>query len=169
MMQFDNSTLDPATGQPYRSGFQSGSHTAPVDMTMQPEEFASLRAEVAGIKERDFHLGRVLEMMTLHLGHAHDLDPVVEDARLTAKAKADARTAEDARIKAEAGVRATLRTAEDAQPRTPAETDTLAARRAAEDMQVTADAEALTKAREEEDAKQKAADEQAAKDASAEG
>lgn len=52
------------------------------EMKMQPAEFAELRADVASVKERDVHLGRVLESLLLHLGHAHGLDAGVEDARL---------------------------------------------------------------------------------------
>ena len=133
--------------------------TAPADgMKMTPEDFAALRADVARIGLSDVQLGRVLTALLLHLGHAHGLDPVAEDARLAAKAREDARKAEDTRLKAEAEARATLRTAEDAQPRTAAEKETLLVRRAAEDIQLTADAEALAKQRAEEDARLKAAD-----------
>ena len=78
----------------------SNGEAQPVSMAMQPEEFAELRAAVAEISQSDVRLGRVLEMLTLHLGHAHDLDPVVEDAKLAAaaeeaaKAEAEAAAAE---------------------------------------------------------------------------
>src|SRR6266581_4347050 len=125
---------------------------APVEMKMSPEDFAELRARVAVIAQQDIHLGRVLDLLVLHLGHAHGLDPAVEDARLARKAREDARAAEDARLKDEADARAKLRTAEDALPHTPSEQESLLARRAAEDRLVKSDAEALAKAREEEDA-----------------
>jgi len=133
--------------------------TAPAgEMKMTPEDFAALRADVARIGLSDVQLGRVLSALLLHLGHAHGLDPAVEDARLAAKARQDARAAEDARLKDEAEARASLRTAEDAQPRTSAEKETLLVRRAAEDLQLKADAEKLAKQREEEDARLKAAE-----------
>lgn len=125
--------------------------TPAVEMKMAPEDFANLRADVASVKERDVHLGRVLDALLLHLGHAHGLDPAVEDARLAKKAKEDARAAEDARLKAEAEARAELRAAEDAHPRTPVEKETLLVRRVAEDVQVKRDAERLAKQRAEED------------------
>jgi hypothetical protein len=64
-------------------------------MAMSPEEFAELRASVAAIGQNDVVLGRVLTSMLLHLGHAHDLDPAVEDARLAKEAE-DAKAAEEA-------------------------------------------------------------------------
>ena len=67
----------------------------PVEMAMSPDEFAELRAQVAALGQQDVVLGRVLTSMLLHLGHAHDLDPTVEDARL-------AKEAEDARLAKEA-------------------------------------------------------------------
>jgi hypothetical protein len=67
----------------------------PVEMAMSPAEFAELRASVAAIGTTDVQLGRVLEAMLLHLGHAHDLDPAVEDARLAKEAE-DARLAQEA-------------------------------------------------------------------------
>src|SRR5205085_10317167 len=90
----------------------------PVDMAMQPEDFADLRAQVDSIKQQDVKLGRVLELLTLHIGHAHGLDPSVEDAKAEAKARQDARDAEDARLKDEADARAKARQAEDAHPHT---------------------------------------------------
>ena len=53
----------------------------PAEMQMQPAEFAELRRAVADLKERDIHLGRALEQIVLHLGHAHGLDPAQEDAK----------------------------------------------------------------------------------------
>ncbi len=38
--------------------------TPPVEMKMQPEEFAELRARVAVIAQQDIHLGRVLDLRT---------------------------------------------------------------------------------------------------------
>ncbi len=121
------------------------------EMKMQPDEFAELRAQVAVIAQQDVHLGRVLNAMLLHLGHAHDLDPTVEDAKAKAEAKQAARAAEDARLKAEADARIQLRAAEDAQRRSPLEREVLLASRAAEDAQVKADAMRRTLARAEED------------------
>jgi len=69
--------------------------TPQVDMAMSPDEFAELRAGVAAISQQDFHLGRVLELLVLHLGHAHCLDPAQEDARL--KAEAETKAAEEAK------------------------------------------------------------------------
>jgi hypothetical protein len=127
--------------------------TAPaVDMTMQPTEFAELRAAVATVSQQDAHLGRVLSLLVLHLGHSHGLDPAVEDARLKAEERKAAREEEDARLEADAKALEEKRAAEDALPDA---TDPKAARavaRAAEDAQIKADAEALAKAREEEDA-----------------
>lgn len=60
-----------------------------VEMKMTPEEFAELRNQVAALKQQDVHLGRVLEALTLHVGHAHGLDPAVEDAKARAKAEAE--------------------------------------------------------------------------------
>jgi len=67
-----------------------------VDMAMSPEEFAELRAGVAAVGVQDVQLGRVLDLLVLHLGHAHGLDPAQEDARLAAKAEEDAKAAEQA-------------------------------------------------------------------------
>lgn len=44
-------------------------------LNMLPTELQELMADVANIKLRDVHLGRVLEQVVLHLAHAHDLDP----------------------------------------------------------------------------------------------
>lgn len=56
-----------------------------VSMQMSPEEFAELRAAVAAVRQQDVHLGRVLELFVLHLGHAHGLDPTAEDAKVRAQ------------------------------------------------------------------------------------
>jgi len=69
--------------------------TPAVSMAMTPEEFAELRAQAAVLGQQDVVLGRVLNMLILHLGHAHDLDPTVEDARLAKEAE-DARLAQEA-------------------------------------------------------------------------
>lgn len=61
-----------------------------VELKMTPEEFAELRAAVAVVKQQDVHLGRVLEQLVLHVGHAHGLDPAVEDAKARAKAEEEA-------------------------------------------------------------------------------
>jgi hypothetical protein len=126
--------------------------TAPaVDMAMQPAEFAELRAAVATVSQQDVHLGRVLSLLVLHLGHSHGLDPAQEDARLKAEARKTAREEEDARLEAEAKALEEKRASEDALPDA---TDPKAARavaRAAEDEHIKADAEARAKAREEED------------------
>jgi hypothetical protein len=132
-----------------------------VEMTMQPDEFADLRAQVAAIAQGDVQLGHVLDLLVLHLGHSHGLDPVVEDARLRDEARKAAREEEDARLVTEADDREKARVAEDAQPRTPEQQALLSSTRAAEDVQVKTDAEALVKAREEEDTRLKVAQEQA--------
>ena len=74
-----------------------------VDMAMSPEEFAELRAGVAAVGVQDVQLGRVLDLLVLHLGHAHGLDPAAEDAKAkeeadaaAAKAEEDAKAAEQA-------------------------------------------------------------------------
>lgn len=121
-------------------------------MAMTPEEFAELRAGAASVSHTDVHLGRVLTLLVLHLGHAHGLDPAVEDAKAKAVARKAARDAEDARILAEAEALAELRKAEDAQPRTPLEREVLLANRAAEDAQVKAGAARLKLTRASEDA-----------------
>jgi hypothetical protein len=133
----------------------------PVEMVMSPEEFAELRAAVAAIGQTDVQLGRVLDMLVLHLAHAHDLDPTVEDARLKAEALKTSREEEDARLEAEAEALKEKRASEDAQPREPLQLEALKEARAAEDVQITADAEALAKAREEEDAQASEKDAQA--------
>lgn len=61
-----------------------------VQMQMQPEEFAELRAAVAAVKQQDVHLGRVLELLAHHVGHAHGLDAAVEDAKAKARAEEEA-------------------------------------------------------------------------------
>ena len=74
--------------------------TPAVEMKMQPNEFAALRAKVAAVKEHDFHLGTLLESLVLHLAHAHGLDPATEDARLAAEAEQVAKDEEAAQAKA---------------------------------------------------------------------
>jgi hypothetical protein len=66
-----------------------------VDMAMSPDEFAELRAAAATLGQQDVVLGRALDLIILHLGHAHGLDPAAEDARL--KAEAEAKAEEDAK------------------------------------------------------------------------
>ena len=70
--------------------------TPPVVMTMSPDEFAELRAAAAAVGQQDVQLGRVLDLLVLHLGHAHDLDPTVEDAKAQAAAEEAAKAAEEA-------------------------------------------------------------------------
>lgn len=41
---------------------------------MLQSELAKLRADVAAIKLRDFHLGNLLDDFVTHLAHAHGLD-----------------------------------------------------------------------------------------------
>jgi len=74
--------------------------TPPVVLQMTPEEFAELRAQVAALGQQDVVLGRVLSAMLLHLGHAHDLDPAVEDAKAQAAAEQAAKEEEAAAAKA---------------------------------------------------------------------
>jgi len=66
-----------------------------VQMHMQPEAFQELRDAVAGITLRDHELGRVLTLFALHVGHAHGLDPTIEDEK-AAKARAVKEAAETA-------------------------------------------------------------------------
>jgi len=122
------------------------------NMKMTPEEFAGLRAQVAAISLQDFHLGRFLTDLLVHLGHAHGLDATQEDARLATKAREDARAEEDAVLKTAADERAKTRTAEDAQARTPEQQAALTNARTAEDAQLKDDADALAKKRADEDA-----------------
>jgi len=81
--------------------------TPAAEMQMSPDEFAELRAGVAAVSVQDVQLGRVLDLLVLHLGHAHGLDPAVEDAKAkaaaeeqaaaeAAKAEEDAKAAEQA-------------------------------------------------------------------------
>ena|SRR2546421_7146566 len=122
------------------------------EMQMSPDELAELRAAAAAVGRQDVQLGRVLDLLILHLGHAHGLDPATEDARLAAEARQAARDEEDARLKAEAEALAQKRASEDAIPREPEQQTALATARAAEDEQIKADADALAKKRAEEDA-----------------
>lgn len=43
-------------------------------MNMLQSELEKLRADVASIKSRDFHLGNLLSDLVTHLAHAHGLD-----------------------------------------------------------------------------------------------
>ena len=43
-------------------------------MNMLQSELEKLRADVASIKLRDFHLGNLLSDLVTHLAHAHGLD-----------------------------------------------------------------------------------------------
>jgi len=43
-------------------------------MNMLESELEKLRADVASIKLRDFHLGNLLGDLVTHLAHAHGLD-----------------------------------------------------------------------------------------------
>src|SRR5258706_13288023 len=86
---------------------------------MSPEEFSDIRAQVAAIGQQDVQLGCLLTALVLHLGHAHGLDPVQEDARLAAEARVKARAEEDAQVQAEADARTQARAVEDQQTLTP--------------------------------------------------
>jgi hypothetical protein len=66
----------------------------PVEMKMQPHEFAELRDEAARIGLQDAHLGRFLAHLLHHLGHAHGLDAATEDAK-AAEANAAPKDEED--------------------------------------------------------------------------
>lgn len=52
-----------------------------VNMTMQPTEFAELRALAADIRLQDHRLGQFLMQLVEHLGHAHGLDAATEDEK----------------------------------------------------------------------------------------
>ena len=125
----------------------------PDEMKMSPDQFAELRANVAAVKEQDVHLGRVLELLVLHLGHAHGLDTAAEDARLAHEARMKAREDEDASLKADAEALAASRAAEDAQPATPEQVAARNAARAEEDRQLQAAADERAHVRAEEDAR----------------
>jgi len=125
---------------------------SPAQPVMQPEEFAELRALAAKVMVQDVQLGRVLDLIILHLGHAQGLDPAAEDARLAAEARQTARDAEDAQLKAEAEALAVARASEDVAASTPEQQAALATVRAAQDAQIKADADARAQARAEEDA-----------------
>src|SRR6266704_5508599 len=122
------------------------------EMQMSPDELAELRAAAAAVGQQDFMLGHVLDLLILHMGHAHGLDLATEDARLADEERQAARDEEDARLKTEAEALASKRVAEDAIERTPEQQVALASARASEDAQITADTEALAKKRAEEDA-----------------
>jgi hypothetical protein len=123
---------------------------------MSPEEFSDLRAQVAAIGQQDVQLGRVLTALVLHLGHAHGLDPVQEDARLAAEARVKAREEEDAAVKAAEDERVKTRALEDAQPLSPAQVAARDLVRADEDKQLQADADERKRVRAEEDERAKA-------------
>lgn len=127
------------------------------EMTMQPEEFAELRASVAAIKLQDVQLGRVLDVLVLHLGHSHGLDPVVEDAKAAAEARKTAREEEDARLKDEDEARVQARAAEDAQTLTPDQEAARTVSRKQEDERLQEEGKAREQARAEEDARVEAA------------
>jgi peptidoglycan hydrolase CwlO-like protein len=127
-------------------------------MKMSPDEFAELRTQATAIGVQDNQLGKMLNSLILHLGHAFGLDPAQEDARIAAKARTDNRAREDAQLKTEASDRAEARAEEDAQPRTPEQATALAATRAAQDKQLQTDADELAATRSEEDAATKGVD-----------
>jgi hypothetical protein len=72
----------------------------PVELKMSPADMAELRGHVAAIAQGDVQLGRALQLIVLHLSHAHGLDPAVEDAKAKALAeeavKLEAKAAEEA-------------------------------------------------------------------------
>jgi len=49
-------------------------------MNMLQSELEKLRADVASIKLRDFHLGNLLSDLVTHLAHAHGLDDAATSA-----------------------------------------------------------------------------------------
>lgn len=125
--------------------------TSATDLKMTPAEFAELRSEANRITTQDFHLGRFLQVIVSHLGHAHGLDAAAEDARIAKEARVAARDEEDARLEAEAKDRAKMRLAQDAIERTPEEKATLQAARDEEDAQLVTEAEARAEKRAQED------------------
>lgn len=135
---------------------KSQSQSQSAEMQMQPEEYADLRAQVADIALSDVKLGRVLDMLVLHLGHIRGLDPAVEDAKAEAEARQARRDEEDAQVKAASDARTQARAAEDAQPLTAEQQAALVVTRTAEDEQAKADADARAQARADEDAQVKA-------------
>jgi hypothetical protein len=48
---------------------------------MSVDELQELQDAVAYIALRDVHLGRVLDLLVLHVAHAHGLDPAAEAAK----------------------------------------------------------------------------------------
>jgi len=150
----DNTPVQDQENKPAQSEETKSAPKA--DMKMSPEDFAGLRAQAAAISQQDFHLGRFLTDLLVHLGHAHGLDAAQEDVRLAAEARKKARADEDDELKTAADERAKARTAEDAQTRTSEQQAALTNARAAEDAQIKADAEALQKKRDDEDAALKA-------------
>lgn len=117
------------------------------DFKMTPVEFADLRALVADIGQSDVRLGRVLEVLVLHIGHSYGLDPVEEDARLKAEELVTSRAEEDEAVKSAADILQKSRAIEDAQPLTPAQVTA----RADEDARLQAAADERKRVRAEED------------------
>ncbi len=112
------------------------------EMKMQPHEFQELRDQAADIGQQDVKLGRFLDLLLLHLGHAHGLDPAEEDAKAEARRLEEERTAEDEQLKTEAEARTEARALEDQQTLTPDQQMARATARKAEDEQVKADEDA---------------------------
>jgi hypothetical protein len=55
---------------------------------MQPDEFKELRAQADDIAQTDVKVGRFLQSLVYHLGHAHGLDAAEEDAKAEKQSKA---------------------------------------------------------------------------------
>jgi hypothetical protein len=123
------------------------------ELKMQSSEFQELRDQAAAIGLQDVQLGRVLDLIILHLGHAHGLDPAEEDAKVEAARLEEERTAEDEQVQAEAEARTERRAIEDEQTLTPDQQTARATLRQQEDEQVKADEEARQVRREGEDAR----------------
>jgi hypothetical protein len=94
----DNTPVQDQENKPAQSEETKSAPKA--DMKMSPEDFAGLRAQAAAISQQDFHLGRFLTDLLVHLGHAHGLDAAQEDVRLAAEALQKKRDDEDAALKA---------------------------------------------------------------------
>jgi hypothetical protein len=122
------------------------------DMKMLPGEFADLRAQAALIGQTDVQLGRLLDTLILHLGHAHGLDIAAEDARLAADARVASRAEEDAQVKANADALVNARALEDAQTLTPAQVTARDIARGVEDKRIQTKDDDRVRARAEEDA-----------------
>lgn len=54
---------------------------------MQPDEFKSLREQANEVTLRDVHVGRLLQNIVHHLGHAHGLDAAEEDKKAEKQAE----------------------------------------------------------------------------------